>query len=97
MNGKLVGFTIATIEDEIPIYRIKRFAFVQDLWVEVEHRREGLARKLVMELAERFRAMGIEQIRLDVLVQNKGACQLFARCGFQESVVEMILPLSSRS
>src|SRR5947208_9334269 len=38
---KLVGFLIATVEAEIPIYRVKSFGFIHDLWIEPDYRHEG--------------------------------------------------------
>ncbi len=93
VEGKLVGFTVATIEDEIPIYRVKRFGFVHDLWVELDYRRRGIGRALIGELVGRLRAMEVEQIRLDVLVNNESARKLCAACGFAPSTIEMLLPL----
>src|SRR5688572_20560085 len=42
----LAGFIVGTIEKPIPIYRIDRFGFIHDLWVEPEYRNEGVARQL---------------------------------------------------
>src|SRR6185295_14285856 len=39
--GKIGGFIVGSIEAEIPIYTLKEFGFVHDLWVELEHRRTG--------------------------------------------------------
>jgi len=33
-EGKLVGFLVATVEKEIPIYRLDSFGFIHDVWVE---------------------------------------------------------------
>lgn len=92
-NGTIAGFLVATVEDEIPIYRVKRYAFVQDIWVEPSYRRHGAARGLLQEAIERFRDKGVEQFRLDVLTDNAPARKLFESCGFRTSVMEMILPL----
>src|SRR5687767_2742802 len=51
--SKLVGMIIGTIEREIPIYRLKEYGFLHDLWVEPEYRHEGLARQMVMLAVER--------------------------------------------
>lgn len=92
-NQKLAGFLVATIEREIPIYRLKEFAFVQDLWVEAEYRRSGVARQLVMQTIALFQKMGVEQIRLDTAAINESARKLFSECGFRPSVVEMLIEL----
>ena len=43
---RIVGFVIGTVEREIPIYRLKEYGFLHDLWVEPEYRNEGIARLL---------------------------------------------------
>src|SRR3954467_8097229 len=85
---KIVGFLIGTVEREIPIYRLKEYGFLHDLWVEPEYRNEGIGRQMTMLAVERFRAMGVKQIRLDTAAKNEGARGLFASCGFRISTME---------
>src|SRR3954452_14093628 len=39
-EGRVVGFLIGTVEGEIPIYRVKEFGFIHDIWVEPAYRNE---------------------------------------------------------
>src|SRR5438105_10518111 len=87
--ARIVAFLVGTVEEEIPIYRIAEFGFVHDLWVEERYRNEGVARQLVTLAVERFRAIGVKQVRLDAAYANEAARRLFAACGFRPSVVEM--------
>lgn len=87
----LAGFVIGTVEKEIPIYRIAEFGFVHDLWVEPAQRRAGVGRALALAAIERFRAMGMKQVRLDTAAANEGARRLFASCGFRASATEMLI------
>ena len=89
----LVGFLVATLEHEIPIYRLERFGFIHDLWVEPDYRHEGIGRQMTMLAIEKFREMGATQIRLDTAAKNDAARALFALCGFRESTREMLLEL----
>lgn len=89
----LVGFLIGTTEQEIPIYRVKEYGFIHDLWVEPDYRRSGLARQLVHRAIEQFRAIGVTQIRLDVAAPNQAAAHLFQSCGFRPSTTEMLIEL----
>jgi len=89
--AKLVGFVIGTVEREIPIYRVKEYGFLHDLWVEPEYRHEGVARQMVMLAVEKFKEMGMEQVRLDTAAENEAARRLFEACGFRESVREMLI------
>ncbi|HEV8377981.1 MAG TPA: GNAT family N-acetyltransferase [Tepidisphaeraceae bacterium] len=92
---KVIGFVIGTVEREIPIYRLKEYGFLHDLWVEPEYRNEGVARQMVMLAVEKFKELGVEQIRLDTATKNEAARRLFAACGFRESVREMLMELKS--
>jgi ribosomal protein S18 acetylase RimI-like enzyme len=94
---KLVGFLIATVESEIPIYRLSEYGFVHDLWVEEDYRHEGVARQMVTLAVERFREIGVGQIRLDTAAANDAARGLFAACGFRPSTVEMLLEVRGES
>ncbi|MEH1904375.1 MAG: GNAT family N-acetyltransferase [Nostoc sp.] len=92
-EGQLVAFLVATVEREIPIYRLEEFAFIHDIWVEPEYRQNGIARQMVMLSVERFHQMGIKQIRLDTAVANEASRRLFASCGFRLSIIEMLREL----
>ncbi|QIR40580.1 GNAT family N-acetyltransferase [Tolypothrix sp. PCC 7910] len=90
----LVAFLVATVEREIPIYRLKEFAFIHDIWVEPEYRQQGLARQMVIVAVESFEKAGIKQIRLDTAAINEAARRLFASCGFRISTIEMLMELN---
>jgi ribosomal protein S18 acetylase RimI-like enzyme len=89
--GVLVGFLIGGVEREIPIYRLREYGFIHDLWVEPDYRNEGLARQMTTLAVERFASMGVGQLRLDVLISNDAARKLFESCGFRPSIQEMLL------
>lgn len=92
-EGGLAGFIVGTTDSEIPIYRIKEYGFLHDLWVEPAYRHEGIARQMVMLAVERFRAIGVKQIRLDIAAANDAAKGLFISCGFHISTMEMLIEL----
>lgn len=90
---KLVAFLVGTVEPEIGIYRLKEFGFVHDVWVEEKYRNEGIARQMVTLAVEKFRAIGVKQVRLDTASANDAARGLFAACGFRPSIVEMLIEI----
>ncbi|MCL1465993.1 GNAT family N-acetyltransferase [Argonema galeatum] len=89
----LIAFLIATVEREIPIYRLKEFAFIHDIWVEPEYRHAGIARQIVIQAVELFSKMEVKQIRLDTATPNEAARGLFSSCGFRLSTMEMLIEL----
>lgn len=92
-EGRIIAFLIATIEFNIPIYRIEQYGFIHDLWVEEAYRNEGIARSMTMLALERFKSIGVTQVRLDTAAKNEIARGMFAQCGFRESTVEMLCDL----
>jgi ribosomal protein S18 acetylase RimI-like enzyme len=93
VDGKIVAFLIGMAEEEIPIYRLKEFGFIHDLWVEEDYRHEGIGRQMVMLAVEKFKEMGVKQVRLDTAAANEPARKLFASCGFRVSTIEMLVEL----
>ena len=89
-EGFVVGFLIATVDNNIPIYKLDRYGFVHDLWVEEMYRNEGIGRSMTMLALERFKALGVTQVRLDTATKNESARAMFAQCGFRTSTVEML-------
>jgi ribosomal protein S18 acetylase RimI-like enzyme len=89
----LVGFIVGTIEKPIPIYRIENFGFIHDLWVDEQYRNEGLGRQMTMLAVEKFREMGVKQVRLETAAANDVARKLFESCGFRTATVEMLVEL----
>jgi ribosomal protein S18 acetylase RimI-like enzyme len=89
----LVGFLVATVEKPIPIYRVDRFGFIHDVWVEEDYRHEGIARQMTMLAMEKFRDMGVNQIRLETAAANEPARKLFASCGFRPASTELLAEL----
>lgn len=92
-DGRIVAFLIATTEDNIPIYRLSQYGFIHDVWVEPDYRNEGIARSMAMLTLERFKQMGVSQVRLDTATANDIARALFAQCGFRPSTTEMLCDL----
>ncbi|MBE9192926.1 GNAT family N-acetyltransferase [Gloeocapsopsis crepidinum LEGE 06123] len=93
-TGHLGAFLVGTVEREIPIYRLREFGFIHDLWVEPQYRHAGVAKQMVMLAIEHFQRIGVKQIRLDTAAVNEAGQRLFSACGFRVSTVEMLIELT---
>ena len=92
-EGRPVGFLVGTVEQEIPIYRVNEYGFIHDIWVDPAYRNEGLGRQLVVLAIERFRQIGVPQVRADTAAPNEAARGLLASCGMRPSTTEMLVEL----
>lgn len=89
-GGGLAGFLVGTCEENIPIYRVKEFGFIHDVWVDERYRRQGVAAALTEAAVERFRAIGVVQVRLETARANESARALFESCGFRIGAIDML-------
>jgi len=89
----LIGFLIATIESSVPIYVTAAYGFIHDVWVEPDARGRGIAKALALRAVEKFRAIGVKQVRLETATDNPDARALFTSCGFRVANIDMLLDL----
>lgn len=76
LGGRVVGYVSALL-------RRRRVGHIVSICVDPEHRRRGLARRL-MELAEdRLVSMGAAVFRLEVRASNAPAIRLYASLGYR--------------
>jgi ribosomal protein S18 acetylase RimI-like enzyme len=94
VSDEPIGFLVATIEAEIPIYSLSAFGFIHDVWVEPAYRGGGVGRHLVDSAVARFSELGVKQVRLDTALVNEPARRLFASSGFRPSTIEMLRVIS---
>lgn len=62
---------------------------IHDVWVEEDHRSEGIGAKLVQALIERLEALKVPRVVLSTAWQNGPAQELFAKLGFRPTMIEM--------
>lgn len=89
----VVGYCVGTCEPAAPIFWVPACGWIHDVFVLPDRRRQGLARALVRAAEDRFRALGVTQIRLHTGAFNDHARAAFAAQGYRPSVVEMLKTL----
>lgn len=74
-SGSMVGFIITMLEKD-------GTAHVTTIGVAPEHRRHGLAYRLLQKAENSYLQRGVRIMRLEVRTSNAGAQQLYARAGY---------------
>lgn len=73
--GLMVGFIVGLVEPD-------HTGHVTTLGVAPEHRRRGIARRMLQKVEDGFRRRDIRIIRLEVRAVNTGAQQLYSNLGY---------------
>ena len=61
--------------------------YVDDLWVQSEHRRKGIGRKLLRELEKRYADRGFDNINL--VTNEFQAPEFYRKCGYEVEFVRL--------
>jgi len=93
INGRVVGF-LMFLKQARSMLRLKRSrAMITDLYVEEEHRGQGIASKLLERCLQYLKSLGVEEVRVNVLVDNAPAISLYRKTGFIDHMILMSRPL----
>jgi ribosomal-protein-alanine N-acetyltransferase len=74
-DGTMVGFIVGIVEPD-------RTGHITTLGVAPEHRRRGVAQRMLLKVEEGFRRRGVRITRLEVRSVNTGAQDLYQKLGF---------------
>jgi len=89
--GGIVGFVAGRIRNLPRHFGGGGAGFISDVWMEPSHRGHGTGAAMVRMAAAWFRAHGTSRVELQVVTGNAAARRLYARLGFVEELVQMVL------
>jgi len=93
INGRIVGF-LMFMKQARSMLKLKRSrAMITDLYVEEEHRGRGIASELLERCLQYLKSLGVEEVRVNVLVDNAPAISLYRKTGFIDHMILMSRPL----
>jgi GNAT superfamily N-acetyltransferase len=92
-QNRLIGFVLATIEHDLPIYLYEEFAIVREWWVEPDFRRRGVGKALIEHAAADLAGAGVRHLRVRRPRRMATPAPSFKRCGFRAGASEMVKEL----
>jgi len=93
MERRIVGF-LMFMKHARSMLRLRRSrAMITDLYVEEEYRGQGIASKLLERCLQYLKSLGVEEVRVNVLVDNAPAISLYRKLGFTDHMILMSRPL----
>jgi ribosomal protein S18 acetylase RimI-like enzyme len=89
IDGELVGFCYSYISHKPKYFKLEKFGFIGDLYIEEDYRRQGAGRLLINDTMEFFSKRKVRQIELLVAVKNKGTIRFWESLGFSHLLTWM--------
>lgn len=80
---EVLGFAIAEIDSEPPIFSFEKWGTIADLGVKKEHRRRGVGKKLTDAALEWFKGKGVSLVQIYALTGNGLAVSFWPKQGFK--------------
>ena len=65
---------------------------IDDVWVEPEHRREGICEIMIKEIVEYFRRNKVYDLVLEYAIYNREAEETWRKMGFHPSIIDNLSP-----
>ena len=90
-QGRPVGFTIACVLPNSPIYRARWVGYINDICVTASMRRRGVGELLVHDAVRWLRASGAESVEVYVAQTNEVAKRFWRRVGAREYLERLSL------
>lgn len=88
-NGRIVGYTYATAEDEDWMWLRGPAGVLHDIVIDPDYRGRGIGQMLLNAALDFMKSRGSPQVVLYSAVANEAAHRLFERAGFRRTMVEM--------
>ena len=90
-NKKIVGVLNATLQhtNPLPIIKPRTYYFIEDIVVDKNHRRKGIAKKLFHYLTLKAKENNIDSIELNVWAFNKDAIKFYESMGMNIKNIRM--------
>lgn len=87
--GEIIGSGYASIRKAKDYLKHEQYAYLGFMYVEPEHRGQGINRQILAALEKWTIDQGITEIRLEVYQDNLAAVRAYEKFGFKANLLEM--------
>jgi len=92
-KGQMIGYIHAMIKDEIPVFELKRYGYIADLYVAKDFRGKGISSMLKDEIFSWFRDNELEYASVGFFADNDDAHDIYNKWGFFDYKIEAKIKL----
>ena len=81
---KSVGFSISFVKETIPIFKIRKYGYISDLYVKRKYRGQKIGKKLINLSINFFKKKKLKFVELAVRSYNQKAIKVYHKAGFKD-------------
>jgi ribosomal protein S18 acetylase RimI-like enzyme len=90
LNGRIVGYITLFVRQHPPFFKIAKYGAISGLMVHKDHRRQGIASRLLAEATAFFQQKGVKYFTVYTAVANHAAVKFYERHGMTPLHINMI-------
>ncbi|GAI11287.1 unnamed protein product [marine sediment metagenome] len=88
-DGKIIAYVRGILIKTLHVLNVKLRGVIDNLYVEEEYRRRGVAQNLIEELIKWFKGKNVDVMTLHIYPHNAEAIALYKKFGFKEYNLNM--------
>ena len=92
-EGAIVGFLVATVEQDLPVFVHDEYAVVRILWVDAPQRGKGVAGRMLDLAARECKSSGLRQLRASAAVSREIEKHVLKKAGFRAAGITFLRDL----
>ncbi len=89
VEGDVAGYVLVYVQKEIPIFTLKRYGYISNLYVKPQFRSMKVSSALVSEAMCWFKKKGLRYASLKMYPANRHAHMIYTKWGFFDYHLEM--------
>ncbi len=92
-NNEVVGYCLAFISQNLPMFEPETYGFISDLVVTEKQKRQGIGAALISQVKQWFQRRAVKNIQLQVYSHNTAGKQFWKKIGFENFFERLWLDL----
>jgi len=90
-EGRVVGYVMAMIRKSAPVWKRKRYGYIEEMAVTASSRRHGVGSLLLKVVLDWFKSENLDMIELSVAAKNKVGYSFWKKHGFKDYLHHLYL------
>ena len=92
-SGIVMGFILIVIKEHPEFYNVKRYGYIEEVVVDKNYRRNGIAKKMVRFVLKHYKKKGLKYVQIAAEIKLPIAIKAWESLGFKQETIELVRKL----